>query len=133
MARHCGKCGRAGHYQSTCSKKKLFPAKRAKAPTVFRRHTGTVTRSRQGYGAYSGGGWEAFYHGGSTGSTRHNKMWSVKVEILKSGKCRVITRHGRADGPQNMSSRTVQSCQAAINAKHALILQKIRKGYVRIG
>lgn len=138
MARHCGKCGKAGHYRSTCSKKSLKKqakaAKKALKKSKKVRHTsGSVTTTRQGYGPIGKGrGWIAMYHGGRTGATQHDKTWSIKV-VKKNGKCQVITRHGRRKGSQKETKRPLQSCAAAMAAAERLISSKFRKGYMMVG
>jgi len=136
MARHCGRCGGTGHYKVTCKKKKSPTKKKKtkiKGTKIRRRTTGSITTSRKGYGAFGvGKGWLALYHGGSTGSTRHDKTWSIKI-IKKSGACQVVTRHGRRTGAQNETHRKPQSCGAAVKEAQRLILSKMAKGYIPVG
>lgn len=137
--RRCGRCGGTGHYKVTCKKKasaKKKAGKKAKKSVkgskIRRRSTGSVTASRRGYGALGAGkGWLALWHGGSTGSTRHDKTWAIKI-IKKSGKCQIVTRHGRRTGAQNETSRKPQTCAAAIAAAQKLIRSKFAKGYMLI-
>lgn len=135
MARHCSKCGRTGHYKSTCTGKKKRSYPLAKVSKTHIKRTGTVTRSRQGR-EWSGrtGAWLVMYHGGSTRKSsghvvQHNKVWAVQVKVTPSGKCVIKTRHGKAGGEKNESTRKVQSCPAAMAEVDRLVRSKLAKGY----
>lgn len=128
MARHCSKCGKSGHYVSTCGTKKLV--KKSKTRRYSNR---TVTRSRKGYRSLgSGRGWIILYHGGRTGKTQHDKTWSAKISKKGSGYA-VVTRHGRRVGQKNESTRSITTLEKALCQLKSLVSSKLRKGYMLVG
>lgn len=133
MARHCGKCGKTGHYAVTC-KKKAKVAKKTKGAVRRYRSTGSVTRSQRGRSFVGvGSGWLVLHHGGSTGKTQHDKTWAVKIAKKGSGWA-VVTRHGRRTGEKNETVRKSTSSRAsAEKAASALVRSKLRKGYYIVG
>jgi predicted DNA-binding WGR domain protein len=134
MSRHCGKCGKTGHYAVTCKKTAKKSAKKSKGSIRRYRSTGSVTRSQRGRSFVGvGSGWLALHHGGSTGKTQHDKTWAVKV-IKKGSGWAVVTRHGRRTGAKNETVRKATSSRAAAEkAASTLIRSKLRKGYYIVG
>lgn len=127
MARHCGKCGRTGHYTPTCGTKA-----KSKRGVVRKRGTSRIA-SRRGRSLFGvGSGWLVLYHGGATGETQHDKTWAVKI-VNRNGGYSVVTRHGRRTGQKNETVRKSTSLTNANQLAQRLINQKLRKGYHLLG
>lgn len=104
-----------------------------KKGSVRRYSSGSATKSRLGRSpAGKGTGWIVLYHDGSTGDTKHDKTWAVRVQ-KKGGGYTVVTRHGKRGGEKNETSRGIMAERAAEKLADRLMNSKLNKGYRVIG
>ena len=124
MARHCGKCGKAGHYKSTCTTRKPARKTTTKKPKTRKRGKSTI-RSRQGLDP-GGAGWIYTLYNTRPG---HNKSWAVKVEGAGPGRYAIVTKYGKINGQKNTARKIVGSRAEAEKILQKLIESKFNKGY----
>ena len=118
--RHCSKCGRAGHYVSTCSASRPKSKPKAKKPGG--------RKSKQGL--WLGDAYQVVLVNTLPG---HNKSWAAKVVSVGSGKYAIVTRYGKINGQKNEYRKIIGNREAATKEFHRLVLSKLIKGYESTG
>ena len=115
--RHCSKCGRAGHYVSTCSARSKPKAKSKSG------------RSRSKAKPNQRLGLEGYIVNLENTLPGHNKSWSAKIVAVGPGKYAIVTRYGKINGSKTDYKKVIGNRSAVIAEFDRLVRSKIAKGY----